>query len=71
MLSFADDTTIFNAGKRTASLIENDIVDVSKRFKSSKLTIEIDKWGQCFFGCGKSDNLRVLSTELGYKNSCK
>ena len=24
-----------------------------------------------FFGCGKPDNLSVLSTELGYKNSCK
>ena len=71
MMIFADDTTIINAGKRTDPLIKNDIVAVSKWFKSSKLTINTDKCEAMFFGCGKPDNLNILSNILGNQNSCK
>ena len=70
MVIFADDTTIINAGKRTDAAIKNDIVAVSKWFKSSKLTINTDKCGARFFGFGKPNNLRILSKELEYKNFC-
>ena len=71
MVIFADDTTIINAGKRTDAAIKNDKVTVSKWFESNKLTINTDKFEAMFFGCDKPNNLRILSKELEYKNSCK
>ena len=71
MVIFADDTTIINAGKRTDAAIKNDIVTVSKWFESNKVTINTDKCEAMFFGCGKPNNLRILSKELEYKNYCK
>ena len=71
MVIFADDTTIIKAGKRTDAAIKSDIVTVSKWFESNKLTINTDKSEAMFFGCGKPNNLRILSKELEYKNSCK
>ena len=71
MVIFADDTTNINAGNRTDAAIKNDIVTVSKLFESKKLTINTDKCEAMFFGCGKPNNLRILSKELEYKSSCK
>ena len=71
MVIFAEDTTIINAGKGTDAVIKNDIVTVSKWFESNKLTINTDKCEAVFFGCGKHNNLRILSKELEYKISCK
>ena len=67
---FAEDTTIINAGKRNDPLIKKDIVAASKWFEPSKLNIKTDKCEAMFSSCGKPDNLSVLSTELGYRNSC-
>ena len=71
MVIFADDTTIINAGKCTDAAIKNDIVAVSEWFESSKLTINTGECEAMFFGCGKHNNLRILSEELEYKNCCK
>ena len=72
MVIFVDDTTVIYAGKRTDAAIKIDIVTVSKWFESNKLTINTDKCeAMFFFGCGKPNNLRILSKELENKNSCK
>ena len=71
MVIFADNTSIINAGKHTDAVIKNDIVTVSKWFESNKLTINTDKCEAMLFGCAKPKNLRILSKELEYKNSCK
>ena len=68
---FAEDATIINAGKRTNPLNKNDIVPVSKWFKSSKLTINTDNCEAMSFGCGKRDKLSIFSTEIGDENICK
>ena len=67
MMIFNDYTTIINAGRCTDSPIKNDIVAVSKWFEPSKFTMNTDECEAMFFGCGKPDNLSVLSTELIHK----
>ena len=71
MMILFDDTTIFNAGRLTNPLIKIDFVAVAKWFTTNKLTSYTDECEALVFGCGKLDNLSVLSTELGYENSCK
>ena len=69
IMTFADDTNINNAGKRTDPLIKIDLVTVTKLCEISKLTTNADKCEAMFFSCGKLDNLSVLPTEFGYKIS--
>ena len=61
MTIFVDDETIVKAGKRTDGVIKNDIVTVSKWFECSKLTINADECEAVLSGCGKPNNLRIIS----------
>ena len=64
MVFFVVDTIIMNVGECTDAATENTMVTVFKWFDSSKLTINTDKSEAMFFGCGKPNNLRILSKEI-------
>ena len=68
---FADDTTVINAGKRTDTLVREDIKTMTRWFDSNKLTINAEKCEAIHFGRGRPEAIVIKDKTLDYKSSCK
>ena len=68
---FADDTTVIKAGRRTDSLIREDVKVMTHWFDANKLTINVDKCEAIHFGRGIPDEVQIKDNHLHYKPCCK
>ena len=70
VILFADDTTIYKSHRNTNYLrwcVEQDLKSISDWFKANKLTLNLDKTVNVFFGNGKiknKPNLEIDNTTL-------
>ena len=67
---FADDTTVLNAGDETNPLITQDLKNMTIWFVPKKLTVTVDKCEAIAFGCGKPDQVTILSNKVPYQKAC-
>ena len=66
---FADDTTVFKAGKRVDNSIRKDVDCMFNWFCSSKLTVNIEKCESICFGLGKPEKVEIDGQQNEYKNA--